>query len=145
MKVASVVFSVILLLMLPSQISTIDAQQKPQDLAQKAAESWLALTDSGKFAESWDEASSAFKGVLTKDKWIGMLQRVRTPLGLRQSRKLQSADYKKDPPGAAGEYVILKFDTSFEKLSSAVETVSMLLDKDANWRAAGYLIKPAGM
>jgi Protein of unknown function (DUF4019) len=146
MKVASVLLCVTLMFMLSPQLPTIDAQQKPQDLAQKAAESWLALCDSGKYAESWDEASSGFKAAVTKDKWIGMLQQARTPLGTLQSRKLQSADYKKDPPGApAGEYVILKFDASFEKVPSATETVSMVLDKDGKWRATGYYIRPAGM
>ena len=35
------------------------------------------------------------------------------------------------------------FDTSFERQSDAIETVSMTLDEGGQWRAAGYFIKPA--
>ena len=30
---------------------------KPEDLAQQSAEAWLALIDSGKYAESYQEAA----------------------------------------------------------------------------------------
>ena len=41
--------------------SASQAQQKPEQLAQKSAELWLALVDSGKYAESWDAAAEFFK------------------------------------------------------------------------------------
>jgi hypothetical protein len=121
---------------------TAPAQQKPEELAQKSAEAWLALTDSGKYAESWDEAAAAFKSALTKDQWVEALKKVRTPLGALQSRKLKSATYAKNPQGApAGEYVIIQFDTSFENKTASVETITPMLDKDAKWRVSGYFIK----
>ena len=68
---------------------------------------------------------------------------MRTPLGAVRSRKLVSAKYLKNPPSAPpGEYVLLAHDSSFEQLAAARETVSMTLDKDGKWRAAGYFIKP---
>ena len=125
-------------------IASAYAQDKPEVQAQKGAESWLALVDSGKYAESWDEASTLFKGQVTKEKWVEMLKPVRDPLGKVQSRKLSSAEYKKDPPNApAGEYVTIQFAASFENLKSATETVALALDKDGRWRVAGYFIKPA--
>jgi hypothetical protein len=128
------------------QAAVIRAQQKPEDLAQKSAEAWLALTDSGKYPESWDQASSFFKSKITKDTWVSKLQQTRDPLGALKSRKLASSKYIKNPPNAPeNEFVILTFDTSFDQLSSSQETVSMVLDKDGKWRAAGYFIKPAGM
>jgi Protein of unknown function (DUF4019) len=143
MKRAVLFLFVAPILMLSFQALTTHAQQKPEDLAQKSAESWLALTDSGKYADSWDEASSFFKSKLTKDKWVAMLQQVRTPLGAFHPRKLAVANYKKNPPNLPeGEYVILQFDSSFEQLPSATETVSMVLDKDGKWRVAGYFIRP---
>ena len=144
MKIRGLLLAVLLLPMYLPQAAVVRAQQKPEDLAQKSAEAWLALTDSGKYGESWEQASSAFKTALTKEKWVGMLDSVRTPLGALGSRRLNTAKYTKNPPKAPeGEYVILTFDTSFEKLPSAIETVSLILDKDAQWRVAGYLIKPA--
>jgi hypothetical protein len=146
MKAAALALSVILMLTFLPQMLSTHAEQKPEELAQKSAEAWLALTDSGKYAESWDQASSLFQSKVTKEKWVDMLQSTRDPLGALQSRKLTSASYKKNPPNAPeGEYVRLTYDASFEKLPSATETVAMILDKDGKWRATGYLIKPPAM
>jgi hypothetical protein len=141
MKLATLVLSTSLLLVLWPQAAMIQAQQKPEDLAQKSAEAWLALTDSAKYAESWDEASSVFKNALTKEQWIGALKAVRSPLGAVQSRRLKEATYTKSLPGAPdGEYVVLKFDTNFENKKSSIETVTPMLDKDGKWRVSGYFI-----
>jgi hypothetical protein len=118
------------------------AQQKPEVLAQRAAESWLSLVDSGKYADSWQEASSFFKANVTQEKWPNMLRGVRDPLGKVLSRKLQSATFSKSLPGAPdGQYVVLRYDTSFEHKQSAVETITPMLDKDGQWRVSGYFIK----
>jgi hypothetical protein len=59
-----------------------------------------------------------------------------------QSRKLKSATYSKTLPGAPdGEYVVIKYNTSFANKASAVETISPMLDKDGTWRVSGYFIK----
>lgn len=116
--------------------------QKPEELAQKSAESWLALVDSGKYAESWDDAAQLFKGAITKEKWQQALHGVRDPLGKIVSRKLQSATYAKSLPGVPdGEYVVIRYETSFEHKQSAVETITLMLDKDGSWRVSGYFIK----
>jgi Protein of unknown function (DUF4019) len=141
---SATILSLSLLLVFGSQPLRSRAQQKPEDLAQKSAETWLALTDSAKYGESWDQASSGFKNAVTRDSWISKLESVRTPLGKVQSRKLSTAKYLKNPPNIPeGEYVVLQFNTSFEQLPSAVESVSTVLDKDGKWRVAGYFINPA--
>ena len=45
------------------------AQQKPEQLAQQSATNWLALIDSGKYAKSWEEASSLFQAHVSRDQW----------------------------------------------------------------------------
>ncbi|HEY1472370.1 MAG TPA: DUF4019 domain-containing protein [Candidatus Acidoferrum sp.] len=121
---------------------TSQTSPKPEDLARKSAESWLALTDSGKYAESWQEASASFKAAVTQDQWLSALKSVRTPAGKVLSRNLKSATYMKDPPNApAGEYVIIQYDTAFENKKDAVETVVPTLDKDGKWRVSGCFIK----
>jgi len=143
MKTAALLLFAFLMPLFLPQAAIAHAQQKPEDLGQKSAKAWLALTDSGKYAESWDQASASFKAAVSKDNWVGMVSSVRGPLGALQSRKLATARFVKNPPHAPeGEYVILRYDTSFEKLPSAVETVSMTLDKDGSWRAVGYFVKP---
>jgi ribosomal protein S17E len=45
-------------------------------------------------------------------------------------------------PGAPdGEYVILQFETTYEKKRQAIETVAPMKEKDGKWRVAGYFIK----
>jgi hypothetical protein len=122
--------------------SAVQAQPKPEDLAQQSADAWLALVDSGKYADSWQEASQLFKAHVTKEQWQDALRATRDPLGKMLSRKLKSATYKTTLPGAPdGEYVVLQYESSFEHKQSAVETVTPMLDKDGKWRVSGYYIK----
>lgn len=121
---------------------TAQVTLKPEEVAQKSAEKWLALTDAGKFSESWDEAAAMFQSAVSKAQWTEALKKARTPLGTLQSRKLKTATYTKNLPGApAGEYVIIQFETSFENKQSATETVTPMLEKDGKWRVSGYYIK----
>ena len=118
------------------------AQQKPEQLAQQSSDAWLTTVDSGKYADSWQDASSLFKAHVSKEQWQSMVGPVRDPLGRVLSRKVMSASYTKTLPGAPdGEYVVVKYDTSFEHKQSAVETVTPTLDKDGKWRVSGYFIK----
>jgi len=142
MKLTFLVLAVVLTLTCLPQPTTIHAQQKPEDLAQAAAQSWLALTDAGKYGESWEQAASAFRGAVSKNQWVDAISSARTPLGKMQSRKLTGAQYIKDPPNApAGEYVVIRYATDFENKKDAVETISPMLDKDGKWRVSGYYIK----
>ena len=117
-------------------------QAKPEQLAQQSSDAWLAIVDSGKYADSWDEAAQLFKAAISKAKWEDALHTVRDPLGKVVSRKVKSANYTKTLPGVPdGEYVVIQYETSFEHKPSATETVTPMLDKDGKWRVSGYFIK----
>ena len=117
-------------------------QASKTEPAQKAAESWIALVDAGNYAGSYDQASTMFKAAISKADWVQKVGAVRTPLGKTVSRKLQSAQYTTSLPGAPdGEYVVARYDTSFENKKAAIETVVMAIDKDGQWRVSGYFIK----
>jgi Protein of unknown function (DUF4019) len=134
--------STFLLLSLLGICSSLQAQQKPEQLARQSAEKWLALVDSGKYADSWQEASQLFKAHVTKGQWKSALTATRDPLGKMLSRNLKSATYSKTLPGAPdGEYVVIQYETSFEHKQSAIETITPMLDKDGTWRISGYYIK----
>jgi hypothetical protein len=121
---------------------SMQAQEKPETLAQQSAEKWLQLVDSGKFGKSWDDSASIFKAAVAREQWGQMLHATRDPLGKMQSRKLTSATYTKNLPGAPdGEYVVIRYESNFEHKQSAVETVTPMLDKDGKWRVSGYYIK----
>ena len=122
--------------------ASVGAADKPEDLAQAAAESWLKLSDAGDGAATWEQAAKLFKGVVTKEQWTQALAGVRPPLGKVVSRKLSSRQYSEKLPGAPdGKYVVIQYETAFEKKPSAVETITPMLDPDGVWRVSGYLIR----
>ena len=118
------------------------AADKPEDLAQKAAESWLKLTDAGSAGASWDQAAKLFKSAITKEQWTRTLASVRPPLGKVISRTVTSRQYRENMPGAPdGKYVIIQCETVFENKASAVEMITPMLDPDGVWRVSGYFIR----
>jgi hypothetical protein len=110
--------------------------------ATDAALKWLALVDTGKYSESWQETAGYFKNAVPENQWEQMLQSVRTPLGKMISRKLKTRNYTTTLPGAPdGQYVVIQFETSFENKKAAVETITPMFDSDGQWRVSGYYIK----
>jgi len=106
------------------------------------AEKWLALIDTGKYSNSWQEADENFRSKVPQDKWIQILQIVRTPMGKVISRKLETKVYKTSLPGAPdGHYVIIQYITSFQDKRNFTETVVSAFDKDGRWRVLGYNIQ----
>jgi hypothetical protein len=100
------------------------ADEKDEVLkARRAATTWLALTDAGKYAESWDSAAALFKAAITKPDWEKTVKSARSPLGALKSRKLKSATFARSLPGApAGEYVVIQFSAQFENNVAGIET-----------------------
>jgi len=118
-----------------------DPGDAAKSAARKPVEAWLALVDSGNYAESWDAASSLFKAAMTREVWKAALEQVRAPLGALKERKLAGAQYATALPNApAGEYVIFQFNATYAA-RSGVETVTAMKDKDGVWRVAGYFIR----
>jgi len=118
----------------------------PQDTAtvpaQDAAKAWLALTDDGRYAESWDAAASFFRLAIPRASWEGAIRATRAPLGRTLARKLKSATATRTLPGAPdGDYVVIQFETRFENKAAAVETITPMREKDGAWRVSGYYIR----
>jgi hypothetical protein len=115
---------------------------KPEVVATAVAEKWLALVDAEKYAESWQTAAAALKGVVSQKKWKATLPTLRKPLGKLVARQFKSAAWTTELAGAPeGEYVVVQFATQFADGKQAVETVTPMKDKDGQWRVSGYLIK----
>jgi hypothetical protein len=110
--------------------------------AEAAALSWLALTDRGEYAQSWDQAAGMFQGAISRENWIDAIVKVRQPLGKVISRKVKSTLYTRSIPGAPeGEYVVIQYDTQFEQRPAASEYVTPFRDKDGSWKVSGYYVK----
>ncbi len=108
-----------------------------------AMQNWLALMDTGAYAQSWETAAASFHEAMTEDAWVKLSEKVRQPLGQLIARKEISAQSSRVttemPPGS---YFIAQFETSFAALTNAVETVEFMQEKDGQWRAISYLIRP---
>lgn len=116
--------------------------EAPEKAAQPGAEQWLALVDADNYAESWKQAASIFKQALTAEQWESAVKAVHSQTGKVVSRKFRTAEFTDSLPGAPpGDYVILRYDTSFENLKTATETVVPTKEKDGSWRVSGYFVK----
>jgi beta-lactamase regulating signal transducer with metallopeptidase domain len=121
-----------------------------QDAAKKdalaAMDGWLKKSDSGDYAGTWNDAAKSFQKAISAEKWIAINKGIRAPLGKLLTRRLDSAAYSSRPPlsgsDAATIWVIAQYDTSFENMKYARETVTFEKEADGTWRAAGYYIKP---
>lgn len=110
--------------------------------AMAASESWLHTVDAGRYGQSWDDAAKAFRDAVAKDKWESMVAPVRSQTGNLIARKVRTARYTREIPNApAGEYVVIQYDSSFERIPHAVETVTPMKDPDGKWRVSGYFVK----
>jgi hypothetical protein len=136
-KIACVVFIGLIL----TVVAAVGGDAEKEKRAVASAERWLGLVDQGKNAESWKEAAALFRNAVNQGQWEQTLQAVRKPLGPLVTRKVRTKTYRTSLPGAPdGEYVVIEFETSFEKKKSAVETVTPMMDKDGKWRVSGYYI-----
>jgi hypothetical protein len=126
----------------PSPAPAASDTSQAEEAATLAAESWLALLDEGKFAESWTEAASLFKRAVPQGQWAGAVQMQRRPLGRFESRSLLQRNYTTAMSGAPdGEYVVLQYQTDFANRKGVVETITPMLDENGTWRVSGYFIK----
>ena len=144
---AVIVLAALAALMLFSPaIMADESQDSAKKDAVTAMQSWLGEIDGGSYDQSWSDAAGSFQKALTSDKWVSALDSVRKPLGKLNTRKLASSLYQTDVPAGTtvikGEFVIAQFETSFENLKYARETVTFQKEPDGSWRAAGYFIKP---
>lgn len=136
-----ILFLIVLCVALSAGFAAAREPEK-EKAAVAAAEKWLALVDAGKYGQSWQEAAGYFRNAITREKWEQSLRAVRRPLGKLVSRKVESRTYTTAVPGAPdGEYVVIRFATSFGNKKSAIETVTPMREKDGSWRVSGYYIK----
>jgi hypothetical protein len=111
----------------------------PEEAARQAAEAWLPLLDSGRYAESWEALSAKIKSEFSKRQWeIGMMG-FRHRLGKLKSRRFGEVVYIKSLPGHPGhEGAMVRFDSVYENRRSVIEVVGLIHDDDGGWRVLVY-------
>ena len=110
--------------------------------AETAAAGWLRLLDDGQYDASWAQAADLFKQRVTQDEWQARVKTVRESLGKFVARSRTTAASMRTLPGVPdGDYVVLRFATTFSKKQNAMETVTEMRGADGSWRMVGYFLQ----
>ena len=105
---------------------------------QPVAAEFLALIDGGKYAESWQSSAPLVRDKVTQQEWIEKLDKARSRSGdliQRVQKSTRSATVLKDSP--EGEYIILSYESDFQRAEDVSEYVTVMRDGD-NWKVASY-------
>ncbi len=117
-------------------------RSEEQGVAVKAGVDWLEIVDGGDYAGSWGKGSALFQKGVTSEAWTSSMALFRKQLGAVSSRKVKAVKALTSGPGVPdGEYLVIQFETSFEKKKEAIETLSLVKEADGIWRSAGYFIR----
>lgn len=137
---AVLLLSALIIIFLPRYNERPDKEKA--EAAAAAVEAFLHRVDTDKFAESWKIAASMLKEKVPEQLWVDQLGKIRAvagPLLERTEESMTYSTFAKDSP--EGEYIVVTFDTSFERKKDASEIVTVTLDTDGDWRVAGYFIR----
>jgi hypothetical protein len=105
-----------------------------------SGEKWLSLVDGGEYEESWNQASSMFRGQVKQELWVAALKRSREPLGALVARGASRVEFATSLRGAPdGDYAIIHFSTAFANKSMATERLT-LVKEDGRWKMAAFAI-----
>ncbi len=120
---------------------TLVAQGSPE-AASAADRQWLGQIDSGDYQAAYQASAKVMQDAATEPQFAQSMKAARAPLGDLRSRKLTDAEPTTTLPGAPdGHYVVAKYQSSFMKKASAVETVVVSQGEDGAWHVAGYFIR----
>ena len=134
--------SLLLLALLVGACNVAAAEELDTRDAMEVAREWLVLVDGSAYGEAWDTAGTMFRGSVEREKWEIAVTQARNTAGALMARKLRTASFTRQLPNKPeGEYVIIHFDTRFEKQGLVSESVTTERDKDGRWRVAGYWIR----
>jgi Protein of unknown function (DUF4019) len=129
--------------MAPTAPSATGTQVR-EEMAVTGVRDWLALVDSGRFPDAYDQAGELFRGSMAREQWAAALGNSRKPLGNVLQRNLKTAVVAQDLPGAPkGKYVVSTFETTFQQQAAPLwEIATSFLGPDGSWKVVGYQTKP---
>ncbi len=135
--------AILSLSMLSTTFAQSQAQMQPGN-ANESAVSWLAITDSTEYDRSWEQTGEIFQEALSKDQWKVKLEKTRAPLGAVRSREFKTAKAARSLPGAPeGQYMVIQYETEFERSPKMIETVTVIQEDEGAWRVVGYFVNRA--
>jgi len=137
---AALLLVCLLIIFLPMYNEKPDEQKA--NAASVAATEFLSLVDADKFPSSYELCATLLKEKVSQQDWVNQLSKTRALAGQLVSRAQQDMTYSttaKDSPD--GEYILIVYESKYQRKSDAQEIITVMLDKDSTWRVAGYFIK----
>ncbi len=109
--------------------------------AAQAAKDYVETIDKGLYAQSWSRGDSLFQQTISQKEWATALQGARKPLGKVLSRTLKDQRPAWDPRGLPkGPYMVIEYNTSFEKAPQSGELLTLRMGPDGRWRVLTYQV-----
>lgn len=109
--------------------------EENEQAATRAAERFFELVDADRFADGWEMAAAPMKEEIGRQEWVETLQKFRDKAGLVVSREKSKATAHENEDG---EYIVLTYETNFEKLKNVEEILTVMLTENGDWRVASY-------
>ena len=146
------VFAIALGLSGPASGQTPGSPQAPAQAATlgpssflDAAQNVVNAIDRYEMATVWDVSSPIMKSSIPKDRFVANVAQRRAMLGSIRTRDWTSIMRvpitKAGGPLPVGQYISIRFATTGQNGKATEEVVSFSLDKDGQWRMAGYTIQ----
>lgn len=133
-------FCISLLFIVIPAYNKLPTQQVAEKTVLAAAE-FLFLVDTEEYAQSWQVTADALKAMLPQKAWNRQIAELRGFLGPALERIRHRMTYTlatEDVP--EGEYVVMTFITRFASRSHVIETITLMLGADQEWRVVGYFL-----
>ena len=106
-----------------------------------AAAEFLYLVDIEEYSHSWEVASETLKNMLSQETWNEKIAQIRDILGPVVERIHHEITYTDSASGVPeGEYVVMTFVSRFKFRERVVETLTLMLGSDDQWRVVGYFL-----
>lgn len=109
--------------------------------AAKNAKDYVETLDKGDYAKSWSMGDPLFQRTISQNEWASALDLSRKRLGKMKSRTLKDQRPAWDPQGLPkGPYMVVEYNTSFEKAPQSGELLTLRRDSNGNWRVLTYQV-----
>lgn len=134
------IFVSLFLIIIPVYNKTPDRQVVEQSV--RVAAEFFFLVDTEEYAKSWEMCSETLQKMLKKGVWTERIAEIRAYIGPVVERVSQDISYATSsdnvPPG---KYVVMTFISTFQFRERVVETLTLLLGDNGEWRVVGYFLR----
>lgn len=136
-RIAVVAGSVFLCLFLLS--GAVAAEPAP---ALEEAQSFLELVDAGSYQQAWWGSSDLLQLTSKLDSWVSALRVQREMFGGLVERSPKTVSARTSQPGLPdGEYMLILFDSRFERKQKALELLVLARAPYEGWKLVSYRLR----